>query len=127
MKLTGHKTESVYRRYAIVSEADLSEGLEKLARLHETERNPQKPRTVTVAATNCNRARVMKRGKSLIYGAGGRALHVAILRHRRDATRLLSMTSDGTLCNVLKTCSTPHVKPVARMHFRMPGHPVQEC
>ncbi len=34
MKLTGHKTESVYRRYAIVSEADLSEGVAKLARLH---------------------------------------------------------------------------------------------
>lgn len=34
MKLTGHKTESVYRRYAIVSEADLSEGVAKLAALH---------------------------------------------------------------------------------------------
>jgi len=33
MKLTGHKTESVYRRYAIVSEADLSAGVEKLAGL----------------------------------------------------------------------------------------------
>jgi integrase len=32
MKLTGHKTESVYRRYAIVSESDLSEGLAKLDR-----------------------------------------------------------------------------------------------
>ena len=30
MKLTGHKTEAVYRRYAIVCEADLSEGLKKL-------------------------------------------------------------------------------------------------
>ncbi|HET7225581.1 MAG TPA: site-specific integrase [Candidatus Eisenbacteria bacterium] len=34
MKLTGHKTESVYRRYAIVSEADLSDGVRKLAALH---------------------------------------------------------------------------------------------
>jgi hypothetical protein len=47
MKLTGHKTESVYRRYAIVSEADLSEGLKKLAQLHEGERHPSIPRTVT--------------------------------------------------------------------------------
>ncbi|HYK91789.1 MAG TPA: site-specific integrase [Acidobacteriota bacterium] len=35
MKLTGHKTESVYRRYAIVSESDLSEGDAKLAALHQ--------------------------------------------------------------------------------------------
>ena len=30
MKLTGHKTESVYRRYAIVSDADLREASRKL-------------------------------------------------------------------------------------------------
>ena len=36
MKLTGHKTEAVYRRYAIVCEADLSEGLKKLARLQDS-------------------------------------------------------------------------------------------
>ena len=34
MQLTGHKTESVYRRYAIVSESDLAEGVAKLAALH---------------------------------------------------------------------------------------------
>lgn len=34
MKLTGHKTEAVYRRYAITSAADLSEGVAKLATLH---------------------------------------------------------------------------------------------
>jgi integrase len=36
MKLTGHKTEAVYRRYAIVCEADLSEGLKKLVVLEES-------------------------------------------------------------------------------------------
>ena len=34
MQLTGHKTESVYRRYAIVAEQDLREGVAKLAALH---------------------------------------------------------------------------------------------
>ena len=31
MKLTGHKTDSVYRRYAIVSDADLQAAVQKLA------------------------------------------------------------------------------------------------
>ncbi len=37
MKLTGHKTEAVYRRYAIADSAALAEGVSKLARLYETE------------------------------------------------------------------------------------------
>jgi hypothetical protein len=33
MKITGHKTESVYRRYAIVSDADLPEATRRLGTL----------------------------------------------------------------------------------------------
>jgi integrase len=36
MKLTGHKTEAVYVRYAIQDEASLMEAAEKLAKLHAT-------------------------------------------------------------------------------------------
>jgi hypothetical protein len=35
MKLTGHKTVAVYRRYAITSAADLTEGVQKLAALQD--------------------------------------------------------------------------------------------
>ena len=41
--LTGRKTEAVYRRYAIVCEADLSEGLRKLAVLEESLRGRLQP------------------------------------------------------------------------------------
>ncbi len=38
MKMIGHRTESIYRRYAIVDETMLREGAEKLSAFHETER-----------------------------------------------------------------------------------------
>ncbi len=44
MKLTGHKTEAVYRRYAIVSETDLREGGQKLAALDANHQG--EPKTV---------------------------------------------------------------------------------
>ncbi len=50
MKLTGHKTESVYRRYAIVSEADLREGVAKLARLHESQPVVVEPKVVSLSS-----------------------------------------------------------------------------
>jgi hypothetical protein len=37
MKTVGHKTESIYRRYAISDEAMLQEAGEKLARLHSVD------------------------------------------------------------------------------------------
>jgi Phage integrase family len=46
MKLTGHKTESVYRRYAIVSESDLAEGVQKLARLETSSGKARAKQTV---------------------------------------------------------------------------------
>jgi hypothetical protein len=37
MKMVGHKTENIYRRYAIVDEAMLKEGATKLQTLHEAQ------------------------------------------------------------------------------------------
>jgi hypothetical protein len=37
MKMVGHKTESIYRRYAIVDEAMLKEGAAKLQTLHDAQ------------------------------------------------------------------------------------------
>jgi hypothetical protein len=37
--MTGHKTEAVYRRYAIVDETMLREGADKLAAYHTTEKS----------------------------------------------------------------------------------------
>ncbi|PYU90803.1 MAG: site-specific integrase, partial [Acidobacteria bacterium] len=46
MKLTGHLTESVYRRYAIASEGDLAEGVAKLAAHQEAQAKAQADRTL---------------------------------------------------------------------------------
>lgn len=35
MAMVGHKTESIYRRYAIVAESDLRAGTEKIQALHD--------------------------------------------------------------------------------------------
>ena len=43
MNMVGHKTEAIYRRYAISDEKSLKEAAAKLARLHEAdEGTPQK-------------------------------------------------------------------------------------
>ena len=50
MKLSGHKTESIYRRYAIVSPADLGEAVERLSRLHQQEPQEGSPKVLDMAA-----------------------------------------------------------------------------
>ena len=47
MQMVGHKTEAIYRRYAIVNDADLRAAADKLAAVSETE----KPAMGTVAGT----------------------------------------------------------------------------
>jgi integrase len=39
MKMVGHRTEAIYRRYAIADEAMLRDAADKLATLHQAERN----------------------------------------------------------------------------------------
>jgi hypothetical protein len=53
MKMTGHKTEAVYRRYAIVDKAMLIESGAKLQALHAS--HPDKPATGTAAVVPLRR------------------------------------------------------------------------
>ncbi len=54
MKMVGHKTESIYRRYAIVDEAMLKEGAVKLQMLHEAQ-TPAAPVIPLTTATRTKR------------------------------------------------------------------------
>ncbi len=62
MKLTGHKTESVYRRYAIVAEADLAEGLKKPATLHAADSGKRPKTLATIQPQFENKRSSMRRG-----------------------------------------------------------------
>ena len=52
MKLTGHKTESIYRRYAIVAESDLGEAGAKLSALEFGMRVCSPPRTFLTVSSS---------------------------------------------------------------------------
>jgi integrase len=52
MKLTGHLTESVYRRYAIVDEQMLREAAEKIANRHRTVTAPVSALQQTIRKPN---------------------------------------------------------------------------
>jgi integrase len=54
MQLTGHKTEAVYRRYAITSRVDLSEGVAKLSAQHEAQSSTRS--VIPIATTGTIRA-----------------------------------------------------------------------
>jgi hypothetical protein len=79
MKLTGHLTESIYRWYAIVSEADLSAGVAKLATLHESDRRRDRnvvalgSRTVKAGARDGSE-RVIRCAVSMRENGGGRGI-----------------------------------------------------
>ena len=58
MKMVGHRTESIYRRYAIVDEAMLKEGAVKLQTLHDTQHGTASSNVIPlVDATKSGRLR----------------------------------------------------------------------
>jgi len=64
MKLTGHKTEAVYRRYAIVCEVDLTESLKKLAALEESRQACGTPTDFSHKTSDCV-GKIWRRGRDL--------------------------------------------------------------
>ena len=60
MKLTGHKTEAVYRRYAIVAESDLGHAGAKLAAMLGTT-----PENMTLSDNSGDNSVTARRGRSL--------------------------------------------------------------
>jgi len=64
MKVTGHKTEAVYRRYAIVSEADIAEAVQRLDRLHaEQHARPTESSSTVVALADVATAKVQPKSR----------------------------------------------------------------
>jgi integrase len=56
MKLTGHKTENIYRRYAIVAEADLADGVARRTRLQASSRTvPAQSADFSIVGDEANR------------------------------------------------------------------------
>ena len=64
MQLIGHKTEAVYRRYAIVSEADIAEAVQRLDRLHaEQHARPTESSSTVVALADVATAKVQPKSR----------------------------------------------------------------
>jgi hypothetical protein len=61
MKMVGHKTESVYRRYAIVDESMMREGAAKLAALHDAQRRQATAKLAVLPVQGESTAKVARR------------------------------------------------------------------
>ena len=87
MKMVGHRTESIYRRYAIVDETMLKEGAVKLQALHDTQ---QGPASNVVSLVDVTRSRRLGSSTGRVTGSGrGRIARGAKGKSRKSENKFM--------------------------------------
>src|SRR5215468_11930044 len=87
MKMVGHRTESIYRRYAIVDETMLREGAVKLQALHDTQ---QGPASNVVSLVDVTRSRRLGSSTGRVTGSGrGRIARGAKGKSRKSENKFM--------------------------------------
>jgi hypothetical protein len=94
MKLTGHKTEAVYRRYAIVSQADLEEAARRLAAAVAADSTVAPHGSLTVATAAVDDLRRRTEMAAVRVGTRGRPARLS--GGRRSAARSANRVSEVT-------------------------------